>query len=44
MFDASSRAYIQFTKAGPVAKEALRRPYCDVFIDNVERLTSIGGK
>ncbi|MGA2563081.1 MAG: carboxylesterase family protein [Steroidobacteraceae bacterium] len=44
MFDASSRAYIQFTAAGPVTKAALRRPYCDVFIDNVERLMSTGGK
>jgi len=39
MFDASARAYIQFTSAGPVTKAALRRPYCDVFIDNVKRLS-----
>jgi para-nitrobenzyl esterase len=37
-FDASSRAYIQFTDAGPIAKEGLRRPYCDVFIFNANRL------
>jgi para-nitrobenzyl esterase len=37
-FDASSRAYLQFTDAGPVPKEGLRRPYCDLFIDNVKRL------
>jgi para-nitrobenzyl esterase len=37
-FDASSRAYIQFTDARPIAKEGLRRPYCDLFIDNVKRL------
>jgi para-nitrobenzyl esterase len=43
-FDASSRAYIQFTAAGPMLKAALRRPYCDVFIDNVNRLMSTGGK
>jgi para-nitrobenzyl esterase len=36
-FDASARAYIQFTDAGPVAKEGLRRPYCDLFIENVGR-------
>ena len=39
-YDASSRAYIQFTAAGPVLKAALRRPYCDVFIDNVKRLSA----
>jgi len=37
-FDPSSRAYIQFTDAGPIAKEGLRRPYCDLFIENVKRL------
>jgi para-nitrobenzyl esterase len=37
-FDLSSRAYIQFTDSGPVAKEGLRRPYCDLFIENVNRL------
>jgi para-nitrobenzyl esterase len=37
-FDGSPRAYIQFTDAGPVAKERLRRPYCDLFIENVRRL------
>jgi len=37
-FEASSRAYLQFTAAGPVASEGLRRPYCDLFIENVTRL------
>ncbi len=37
-FDPSSRAYIQFTDTGPVAKEGLRRPYCDLFKENVARL------
>lgn len=36
-FDASSRAYIQFTDAGPIAKEGLRSPFCDLFIENVRR-------
>jgi para-nitrobenzyl esterase len=36
-FDPQSRAYIQFTDLGPVAKEGLRRPYCDLFIENVKR-------
>jgi para-nitrobenzyl esterase len=37
-FDTSSRAYIQFLDTGPVAKEGLRRKYCDLFMENVERL------
>jgi para-nitrobenzyl esterase len=37
-FENPSRAYIQFTDAGPTAKEGLRRPFCDVFIENVKRL------
>jgi para-nitrobenzyl esterase len=37
-FDPSSRAYIQFTNVGPISKEGLRRPYCDIFIENVRRL------
>jgi para-nitrobenzyl esterase len=37
-FVAPSRAYIQFTDAGPIAKEGLRRPFCDLFIENVKRL------
>ena len=36
-FEVSSRAYIQFTDAGPIAKEGLRRPVCDLFIENVKR-------
>ena len=36
-FDSSSRAYIQFTDAGPIAKQGLRRAYCDLFIENVKR-------
>jgi len=38
MFDTSTRAYIQFLDTGPVAKAVLRRPYCDLFMENVERL------
>ena len=37
-YDASARGYIEFTDAGPVAKEGLRRPFCDLYIDNVKRL------
>jgi para-nitrobenzyl esterase len=37
-FDSSARAYVQFTDAGPVPKEGLRRPFCDLFIENAKRL------
>jgi para-nitrobenzyl esterase len=36
-FDVVSRAYIEFVDAGPVAKKGLRRPFCDLFIENVKR-------
>jgi para-nitrobenzyl esterase len=39
-FDLSSRAYVQFTDAGPIAKDNLRRAHCDLFIENVKRLMS----
>ncbi len=39
-FDTISRAYMQFMDSGPVAKQGLRRPYCDLFIDNVKRRDS----
>jgi para-nitrobenzyl esterase len=35
-FDVTTRAYIQFTDAGPIAKEGLRRPFCDVFMQNLQ--------
>jgi para-nitrobenzyl esterase len=37
-FDGSSRRFLQFADSGPIAKEALRRTFCDLFIDNVKRL------
>lgn len=37
-FEGSRRAYLQFTDAGPQPKEALRRPFCDLFIEHVKRL------
>jgi para-nitrobenzyl esterase len=37
-FDATKRAYIDFTDAGPVAKEGLRRPICNLFMENQRRL------
>jgi len=36
-FDASKRPYIQFTSTGPIAKQALRREQCDLFIENLKR-------
>ena len=36
-FDELERAYIDFTDAGPVAKEGLRRQVCDVFMENQKR-------
>jgi para-nitrobenzyl esterase len=36
-FDATSRAYMDFTDPGPVAKEGLRRQVCDLFMENQRR-------
>ena len=36
-FDQAARAYIDFTDAGAVAKEGLRRQVCDVHIENTKR-------
>ena len=36
-FDPAARAYMDFTDAGPVAKEGLRRQACDVFMENQKR-------
>jgi para-nitrobenzyl esterase len=33
-----SRGYLEFTDNGPVAREGLRRPYCDLYVENVKRL------
>ena len=37
-FDSTARGYLEFTDDGPVAREGLRRPFCDLYIDNVKRL------
>jgi len=37
-FDEKTRAYLEFTDSGPVAREGLRRPFCDLYIGNVQRL------
>jgi para-nitrobenzyl esterase len=37
-FDGSSRRFLQFTDSGPIVRESLRRPFCDLFNENVKRL------
>jgi para-nitrobenzyl esterase len=37
-FDAAARGYIEFTGDGPVAGEGLRRAWCDLYVENVQRL------
>jgi len=37
-FDPVARGYLDFLDAGPVAKEGLRRPVCDLYIENQKRL------
>jgi para-nitrobenzyl esterase len=38
VFDAAARGYLEFTDGGPVAREGLRRPFCDLYVENVKRL------
>jgi para-nitrobenzyl esterase len=37
-YDAAARGYIEFTDSGPVAREGLRRPFCDIYVENAKRL------
>jgi len=37
-FTASKQQFMEFTDSGPVAHESLRRPYCDLYLDNITRL------
>jgi para-nitrobenzyl esterase len=37
-FETSARAYLEFTKSGPIAGKGLRRPFCDLYVENVNRL------
>jgi carboxylesterase type B len=37
-FDGSKRAYLEFADRGPVSREGLRRPFCDLYIENAERV------
>jgi para-nitrobenzyl esterase len=36
-FDPSARAYLDFTTAGPVAKEGLRRQICDLYAEKLKQ-------
>jgi para-nitrobenzyl esterase len=36
-FDPTTRAYLDFTDSGPVAKAGLRRPVCDLFTEKLKR-------
>ena len=36
-FAPSTRSYMAFTEDGPMAHEGLRRPFCDLFVENVTR-------
>jgi hypothetical protein len=38
MFRNPERAYLQFRDTGPAVKEGLRRPYCDLYLENVNRV------
>jgi len=40
-FDAKARGYLEFTDDGPVAREGLRRPFCDLYVENVKRLVGL---
>jgi para-nitrobenzyl esterase len=37
-FDPAARAYLEFRDSGAVSGQGLRRPFCDVYIENVNRL------
>jgi para-nitrobenzyl esterase len=39
-FDVTVRGYMEFTDNGPVSREGLRRPFCDLYVENVKRLLS----
>ena len=39
-FDTKSRGYVEFATSGATAKQGLRRPQCEVFIENVERVSN----
>lgn len=38
VFEGKQRTYLELTDDGPVAHHGLRRPFCDLYSDNVKRL------
>ncbi len=38
-FDTKARGYMEFTNDGPTPSEGLRRPFCDLYGENVKRLS-----
>jgi para-nitrobenzyl esterase len=40
-FEPTARSYIEFTDSGPVARQGLRSPFCDLYDENVKRLISL---
>ena len=42
-FEASTRAYLELTEDGPAAHHGLRRPFCDLYLENVKRLIKQSG-
>lgn len=39
-FDAASRGFLEFLDSGPVARHGLRRPFCDLYMENTKRLAT----
>jgi para-nitrobenzyl esterase len=37
-FDTQARAFMEFTASRPIPGEGLRRPYCDLYVENFNRL------
>jgi hypothetical protein len=42
VFRNPERSCLQFRDTGPTAKQGLRRPFCDLYIENAKRLIEIG--
>lgn len=38
VFQSATRKYLEFTDGGPIARDGLRRPFCDLYVDNMRRL------
>jgi para-nitrobenzyl esterase len=39
-FDVAAHGYMEFTDSGPVSREGLRKPFCDLYVENVKRLAA----